>query len=314
MNKKIKNTKDKACLFLKNFKNEYSYLLKPFVTIFIIYMVAFYPIIRANFNYLDDLERVNVGYRGWLGFSRYISEFFSIFIHTSRYLTDISPLTQIIATIFLTLSSVIVLHLFNKNKKANFINIISVLPIGLCPYFLECISYKYDSPYMALSILVSVFPFLFYNKNSKNIFYPIMVCLGTIMMCLSYQASSGIIPLVALFLGFELWKNDKPKELLKFLIITASSYLMGLIIFKLFIFSPVDEYVSNQIFQLKDLIPGFFNNLKVYYTCLISDFRNVWLLFICCLVIGFIIAQLKEFKTNKILQLIVVLLLFSMFI
>ena len=144
MNKKIKNINDKVSLKIMNFKNNYSYLFKPFIILFIIYIIAFYPIIRANFNYLDDLERVNVGYRGWLGFSRYISEFFSIFIHTGRYLTDVSPLTQIIATVFLTLSSVIVLHLFNKNKKVSFVNIVSVLPIGLCPYFLECISYKYD--------------------------------------------------------------------------------------------------------------------------------------------------------------------------
>lgn len=170
-----------------------------------IYMITYYTIFRANFNYIDDLSRTMFGYRGWKNFSRYFSEFFSIILNTNKYLTDISPLTQIIACIILAICGIVLLNLFDKNKKLNFFSIIAVLFIGLNPFFLECISYKYDSPYMAFSILVSIIPFIFYKKvlNIKNqIPFIITSIVGTLLMCMSYQASSGIFPLIALFLSF----------------------------------------------------------------------------------------------------------------
>jgi len=306
----INKIKQKLILKLNSAKENYSYLIKPFFILLFIYILAIYPIIRANFNYIDDLERVNVGNRSWAGFSRFISEYLSIFIHSSNYLTDISPLTQIIAAVFLALSSVIVLHLFNKNKKITFINLISVIPIGLSPYFLECISYKYDSPYMALSILFGAFPFLFYdNKSKKNYAFPLMVVFGVIGMCMTYQASSSVIPLIALFYSFKLWNNKQAKESIKFLVMTAGSYLLGIMIFKMFIMVPSVTYVSNKILSIKNFIPGFFNNLKTYYQYLQSDFRILWLVLIFLMVLSFIILQFRKTKQKKLLTATISILL-----
>ena len=58
-----------------------------------------------------------LGYKEWSNFSRYTSYYLSSFIHTSDYLTDISPLTQIIAIVFLAISGIIILHLFKRGKK-----------------------------------------------------------------------------------------------------------------------------------------------------------------------------------------------------
>ena len=63
----------------------------------LVYFIGIIAIIRANFYYIDDLGRSVEGYRGWENFSRYLSNFFSLFIHGGFYLTDISPLPQIIA-------------------------------------------------------------------------------------------------------------------------------------------------------------------------------------------------------------------------
>lgn len=295
---------------IRQVKEKYSYLIKPFLILMIIYGLAFYPIIRANFNYIDDLGRVNLGYRTWYGFSRFVSEYLSIFVHSSNYLTDISPLTQIIATFFLSLSSVLVLHLFKKDKKITFINLISVIPIGLSPYFLECISYKYDSPYMALSILVSIFPFLFYgSKNKEKVLFSLIIFLGTIVMCTSYQASSGIIPLMALFLSFKLWKNKEIKDAINILGLTAIGYFIGIIVFKMFIMLPAESYVSNSVLPIKELIPGFLSNLKNYYEYVQNDFRTLWLVLIGLIVVSFIFVQPKESKQNKILTIFISIIL-----
>ena len=198
--------------FLKLLQDEvikYKFLFKPFLLLCIIYGLGIVSIIRANFNYIDDLGRVYNAYRGWSNWSRYISEYFSIIVQTDKQLMDISPLPQIIAILFLALASVILIYIFSNDEKISYWSILSVVPLGLCPYFLECLSYKpyfleclsykFDSPYMALSILASVLPFLFLKYGNKAFF--ITSFIGCMVMCMTYQASSGIYVLIALFLA-----------------------------------------------------------------------------------------------------------------
>ena len=75
------------------------------------------------------------------------------------------------------------------NNNFTLLNCISVLPVGLSPFFLANFSYRYDSPYMAFSLLVCVIPFLFKEENKHFI---ISSVISLFFMCISYQASSGI--------------------------------------------------------------------------------------------------------------------------
>jgi len=180
--------------------NEYSQYKKPFLMLFMMYMLAASAIIMANVSYIDDMGRKAWGYSGWDTFSRYMSNFFSQLIHTNSYLADISPLTQIIAVLLITAASLIVIITFSEADKISFWSLVAVMPLGISPYFLECISYKYDSPYMAISIFASVVPLLFYKYNS-TIYVPI-VLLGTLLACTTYQAALGIFPTAVLILAF----------------------------------------------------------------------------------------------------------------
>ena len=148
---------------LSNFLKElnWSYIKKNLVSFIIIYGLAICTILRANVNYIDDLGRTAFGYRGWENFSRWISEYGSILVHGKTYLTDMSPMPQLLAVLIIALASTVVLYVFVDEKKYRFLNVVAVLPLGISPYFLECLSYKYDSTYMALSVLGVVFPFLF---------------------------------------------------------------------------------------------------------------------------------------------------------
>lgn len=54
---------------------------KTFIYLIIIYIIALIPLIRANFNYYDDVGRNLEGnIIGWLDFSRYGSIFLSFFL------------------------------------------------------------------------------------------------------------------------------------------------------------------------------------------------------------------------------------------
>lgn len=89
---------------------------KPFLVFCLIYGIAMIPLIRANFNYIDDLGRVPYGYRGWDDFARYIPFYLSVLIHAGTRLTDISPFTQVLAAIWVAFASVIVVYLLTDRQ------------------------------------------------------------------------------------------------------------------------------------------------------------------------------------------------------
>ena len=231
-----KNLKEK----LNNVWNEYKFMLKPFMWISLIFAIGLIAIIRADFNYCDDLRRVALGFNGWDGFSRFNSSFLAYFIHGDNYLTDISPLPQLLAACIMALACVIILSVYKKDKKISLLDIIAVIPIGLSPYFLECFSYKYDAPYMAISVLASVFPLLFMHK--RKVIYSIVIIISMLIMCTTYQASSGIFVMLILLLCLKKWnEGESIKENFKFMILSFSNYLIALIIFKVFIMIPEDS-------------------------------------------------------------------------
>lgn len=144
------------------------WVIKPVLEISIIYFIALLSLFRANFNYIDDLGRVAQGYRNWINWSRFISQELSVLINTQKILTDISPLTQLIAILIIALAGVIIIYTFTGKKTVQLSMIAAVVPLGLSPWFLECFSYKFDSPYMALSVLASVIPFIFGRRIFIN--------------------------------------------------------------------------------------------------------------------------------------------------
>lgn len=271
---------------------------KAFFLLSAIYTLGISAILRANFNYIDDMGRVFSGYKGWAGFSRFLSDALSPFIHMDHYLTDVSPVPQMIAVVLLSLSGIILLWTLCGRICFSIGELIALIPLGLNPYFLECISYKYDSPYMALSILGAVFPFLYKQKSRRAYIGASM--LGTVTVCTSYQAASGIYPMLATVLALKMWNAKAPlKETGNFCLCSMAGYGLGMLFFKTVIMVPVEDYVSNSLFGIKELVPGIVNNLKTYYSLVRSDFKTFWLVFVAVLAVGFFGATVCSSKRKK---------------
>lgn len=260
---------------------------KAFLIMTAVYTLGISAILRANFNYLDDMGRVAGGYKGWTNFSRFLTEALSSFIHMDNYLTDVSPLPQLIAVLLLALSGILILYIVYERTDFSVWELIALIPLGLNPYFLECISYKYDAPYIALSILSSVIPLLYKKKNA--ITYIAISIIGTVAVCTTYQAASGIYPMLVILLMLRMWNNnDSLKKIGNFCLQSIIGYELGIIFFHITIMIPVKTYVSNSLIGMKDLIPGIFNHLKIYYSYVTGDFKTFWLVLIIVMVIGFI--------------------------
>ncbi len=319
--KKIFN--EKMSWLKKNTKNLNKYIkgffkdnMRVILIFFVIYFIALIPLIRANINYNDDLGRVRYGYRDF-GFGRYVSNFLSIFLHGSRSLSDISPFTTILAILIMSISSVVILKILIKNKQIRWYHIIASLPIGLNPYFLQCYAFKFDAPYMALSVLFSVLPFMFYDKINKNIGFIIVTGICTFLMAASYQASAGIFPMITVIIILTMLNEKKEKgEIFKFLYKSIIGYMLGLIFFKLSMPPATEYYLDPGMLSFNDLIPKSIANYKEFYTSVYSDMKFRWLIYMALIIFTFTVTQILQSKQKKYISiccvLVSLLLLFLM--
>ncbi|MDO4920664.1 MAG: glucosyltransferase domain-containing protein [Phascolarctobacterium sp.] len=268
---------------------KYSKEIRTFFVLLFLYGLSMISIIRANYNYIDDLGRTAFGYRGWAGFSRFISEYLSVFVHTTRELNDISPLPQILAVIIMALASTFLIHIVSSIRGFCYWSIAAVLPLGLSPYFLECLSYKFDSPYMALSVLASIFPLLFMDKGIK--IYSTMVILGTLIMCMTYQVSSGIFLLCTMFVVALKWGNGhKFTDCIKSLIISGVNFLIGIIIFRKILMNPVHTYVSTDIADKNSFFDIVSRNIITYFSILEQDSVRLWIILFITICFSFVVS------------------------
>ena len=320
---RIKSSYVAALTAIKAFFTHYKFLLKPTLIFTAIYCIGLLAVIRADFNYIDDLGRSLEGYSRWgESFSRYVSDFLSTFIHTNSHLADISPLTQIIAAFLMGLASAISVHVITGAKKFKIHHYIAAIPIGLSPYFLECYSYKFDSPYMALSVLASVVPFLFLRYKSRKPFY-VATFVFALIMCNTYQAASGIFVILLLLLtlkdylgkdavesGPHLAKNNQSTfgQVFKALIVAVIPYAVGLLVYQVFIAKPVNDYVSTTLPPLLELPQTIVHNLLEYYRLVWFDFNFTWTLLIGLVVLIFVILVVAKSKRHKVASLLLVML------
>lgn len=221
--------------------------------------VSYFNVIKANFFYADDVFRNYGGNRSWIGFSRYISEFCSIFIHNSLKLNDIAPLSQFIA-ILISASTIIILALaLTGNIKIS--SILALSAIFIAPCYAENISYRFDSPYMAFSLFFAALPFLFIKD--KRVFSFISI-ISLLLTCISYQAALSLYILCAIYIFVrKLYTSDDLKNNISFAVSAIISFIAALVIFKLFFMNKMtnepDEYFSSQV-----QISAFFKNSMIY--------------------------------------------------
>ncbi|MCD8325396.1 MAG: glucosyltransferase domain-containing protein [Lachnospiraceae bacterium] len=287
---------------------QYQNIQKAFAALLVIYLLAISAILRADINYLDDMRRIANGFPGWEDCSRYLSNILSQLIGTNSYMADISPLTQIIAVFFLAIASLIVIMTFAKEKRISAWNVIAVLPLGISPYFLECLSYKFDSPYMALAVLAGTVPLLFIIVNGKDNFriYLLTVILCTLVTCTTYQAALGIFPLLIIFTVFERWlQGEDRRDTCRLLAVSVAGYVIGGVIYASFIMTPIETYAGSSILSLRDLPTGVISNLKHYYSNVLSDFDTKWLIFIGIIMLSFVMQSALNSCQKKWLSVLV---------
>lgn len=277
-------------------KNKRSILL-----VFFIYLVINLAIGIVNFPYLDDVGRQLWGYSKFAeGYSRWGSEILAWMIQGSRHLTDLGLVSSILTAIILTISSSIVVYVLN-DKKLQIIPMIVSTIVGINPWFLQNISFRFDAPFMTFSILFSVIPFLWWD--SKRYFFFWISVIGVFLMCNTYQASSGVYLLLVLALSFKrILENEKWIEILKQIALSALAYIVAMGSYVLEMkFNPelANRGGNVAIASLKDIPAVIFINSKMYLQKIIEQSTRLWILFVIVLLIVFIFVHVITAKTKR---------------
>lgn len=197
-----------------------------------VFAIAYiFPIILADRYYMDDLGRSIDGYTNWESNGRYLTEKLMMLINDGAYLTDLSPLLQILAVILLSYS----LTIFSKRYFSSFSE---KLVIGglffafLNPFMLENLSYKFDSLSMVIGLCAALVFFSVERSNFRinffGAFFSVFVALST------YQATLGFFFILLLFdLLYELRLNTGVKKYVKKTCVTIFGMGIACLLYKL---------------------------------------------------------------------------------
>ena len=282
-------------------KKELAALKKPFYFLTCIYCLSLTALIRVNYLYKDDIGRVIDGHRNWIKGSRQLNDLISIILNMDFRLDDLAPMTQLLAAVIMAAATVIVLKLFSHGEKIRWVDCVAAVPFALNPFFLQCFSFRYDAPYMALSVFAAVCPFLFVGKG--RIAFWLSSVVGVLVMCLTYQTSSGIYPMLVLFYIFDQWnrKEMSVPELLKFTVPSVGCYLASLAFYRLIFVRSTAGYTSTAVFSLAGMPKGIFRNYRRFYAKVKGDLKIQWLFLIAVLILLFLLVMVVHSKQNRLL-------------
>lgn len=272
---------------------------KAVLVLFAVYVIGFSAVLRTNFYYMDDNGRAAFGYKTWDYFGRYLSTGFSTLLHMGDYLTDIAPLPQLAALLIMAVSSVLLLYVFFDRTRFTLWELAAVVPLALNPYFLECLSFRFDAPYMAVSVLAGILPLLY--RHQQIWIYLLASMLGILAVCTSYQAATGIFPLLVVALALRMFCSGRSlKEAVCFGLRSAAGYGLGLVYFKLVIMKPADAgYVSNAMPGAAGFVSNMLGNYKRYFSLILTDFKPFWLVLMGLLAVFFLVRTVRGAQQKK---------------
>ncbi|QYA57403.1 putative glucosyltransferase domain-containing protein [Hafnia phage vB_HpaM_Meifeng] len=240
-------------------------------------MLYYLPIMMASVYYRDDLERSFGGYFGWAETGRPGAEFlFSALTLSTDKSLDIFPYSIILSASFIALSAYFVMVLLNRNniKHASFISFLFIFN----PFYLQNVSYRYDSFGMSLAVLLTVYSYVFLHKN-KLLEMVITAILLTAGLSIYQQCSNIFIALVGVEL-LSCYKHNSIKQCIYRCINRVSCYILAWVFYVFVIAKLFNRYTGraelikfdsnafNALYEnlhmLLELVSSYFNEISLY--------------------------------------------------
>ena len=254
------------------------FVSRYFAALFLIYLAGLFSILRANRLYLDDLGRALYGYAEWIEAARPLTELLSYIFYLGPTTVDASPLSQVLAAALLALSSLV---LFDAVRaRPSWGALLCTVPVGLSPYQLENLSYRFDAPWMAMAILLALLPWSFYRAGIRFFFFFSTICIFASLSL--YQPAIGAYLAVAVYrLLVDVSSHKRLSSVGKRALRLGLPFLCGAGVYAVqasfwFSNSQYGEYVSqhSSLPDMGELPRRMAGNIAHYLSLLVRDWRG----------------------------------------
>ncbi|QKJ17458.1 glucosyltransferase domain-containing protein [Yersinia kristensenii] len=189
------------------------------------------PIMLSGILYQDDILRSANGEAYWGALGRPLSDVVVMGLgFGSDFVVNLFPLTLILATTLLAASSIILYNRFAIKKDITTGIVFSLF--SLSPFFLQNLSYQFDSFPMMLGVFLAVLP---YSLSLEKLNIKLKVFLSSLFIIMSlclYQATVNIfIAICALEILSIIHRTNNGKVAFKTSMIRALSLFIALVIY-----------------------------------------------------------------------------------
>ena len=158
-------------------------------------VVYLLPLLLSNRSYVDDMGRTLEGYATWRYAGRPLADVIMAALNLGTPLVDLSPLTQLLGVSAVGLASFYLYRMLDHDEVPLGIPIIASCMLLFNPFFLECMSYKFDSLPMGLSVGLAVLASLPGDRSWLSLGRAIVSLVAA--RCL-YQVSANLVPALGL--------------------------------------------------------------------------------------------------------------------
>lgn len=263
-------------------------------------LVYILPIIIAGRMFNDDIGRATEGYTKWGVNGRPLSDWIMEGLSFGFPIINLSPFTIIIALLITVLCGALLAEHFGVEDKAKR-NILAFSFI-ISPFYLENLSYQFDSLPMALSLLFASLAFTISGK-----FRPLAGCVaGTVLLigtlCL-YQPSINVYIILVCFAAILAGINSEGRILITALY-KAISLLLAQVIYSLaivpaFIEGDYNTNHSIMITEKPDPAGLLFSNAQEFYDRVLNSLDTTAFVIAVALVLLLSLIWMKSLFTHN---------------
>ena len=259
----------------KDFHDNDRFYRGVFARLLALYLVLLYPILRANRYYEDDLKRALFGRTGWDSNGRPLTSLLMKLLQCFNYaLVDISPLTQIGSVAILAWVGVLIARRYRI--RSPWMAALAAFPLGAQPFYLENLSFKFDSLSMSMAVFFALLPILTLTDDRKGWWLGILCLFVSLNL---YQAAiNAYLTFILLDVAVAKLHHKPPKELWLQFRMRVMQAGAGMLVYQLVIGIHIGGWVKQKTVAIHSVaeLPLVTNNIVNYSRFIGSSFNIHW--------------------------------------
>lgn len=267
-----------------------------FIFLLLFSFIYVFPLLISNVYYADDVTRAINGHY-WDYDNRLISNAIMKTLSFNQKIKDFFPYTTIFSGLIFSLCGYLVSRILDLETNRTLK--ISSLLLLTSPFMIENLAFRYDSPFMAISVTAAILPFYGKLIESKTKFI-ISLIIAVLVIFLTYQASISIFIIMVLLIAVKnLYVDDLKKALFVF-ISAILAVIAGFIIYKFLLYITDSPSVGRDkfVFFSEDFVRIFNYNVTSVYNLVNQIFNPHYLFGIICTFLAFVYGIYNLFKQN----------------